>query len=211
MRQRPGFVAEQQHDVPSGGLLAQHTQPQPRPIDRLRALPPVQVVTRPSPSEPPSFSALLSCAREIESLLRAASSACNRGRVQFGRSATGTDRTSRASVKAASLLIGAAPACGCAYNPSTPAAMNHVRHRRTLSGVTPKARAICPLVQPCADNKMARPRSASSRRADRASASNSATSHSVTITRGRPTMTRSSFSHSRLNTYPMWRGRGNPA
>jgi len=115
-------------------------------------------------------------------------------RVRFGRSATGPDRTSRASVRAASLLTGAAPACGVARNPSTPSAMNHVRHRRTLSGATPKAHVTSPLVQPFPDNTMARVRSASSRRADRANASNFAASHAVTTTRGRPTMIRSTFS-----------------
>jgi len=211
MRQRLRFVAEQQDDVASNRLLAQQTQPQSRPVDRLRILSAVQAMAGAAPFEPPFFSALLNCAFEIESPLRAASSACNRGKVQFGRSATGLDRTSRAKARAASLLIGAGPACGCARKPSTPSAMNHVRHRRTLSGVTPKARAICPLVQPCTDNKTARARSTSSRRADRASASSSATSSTVATTRGRPTMTPSILSHAHLNTYQMWRGQENPA
>ena len=187
MGQRFRFVAEQQHDVARFGLLTQQAQPQSRPVDRLGILSAVQAMAGAPPTEPPFFSALLSCDLEIVRPLRAASSACNRGSVQFGRSVTGADRTSRARASAASLLTGAAPACGFARNPSTPSAMNHVRHRRTLSGVTPNTRAICPLVQPFTDNKMARARSASLRRADSASASNSATSAAVAVTRGRPT------------------------
>src|SRR4051794_41504658 len=79
------------------------------------------------PAETPFLSALLSCDLEIVTPLRAASSVCNRGSVQFGRSVTGADRTSRAKPSAASLLTGVAPVCGLARNPSTPSAMNHVR------------------------------------------------------------------------------------
>src|SRR3954447_26145011 len=188
MGQHLGFIAEQENDVAGFGLLAQQTQPQPRPVDGLGILPPAQAMAGTPPTEPPFLSALLSCDLEMVTPLRAASSVCNRGSVQFGRSVTGADRTSRAKASAASLLTGAAPVCGLARNPSTPSAMNHVRQRRTLSGVTPNARAICPLVQPPADNRMARARSASSRRAESANASNSEVSSVVVTTRGRPTM-----------------------
>jgi len=101
MRQRFGFVAEQQDNVASSRLLAQQTQPQPGPIDRLRVLPPVQA--------------------------------------------------------------------------------------------------------------MARARSASSRRADRASAFNSTALSAVTITRGRPTMTRPIFRQAHQRIYQTWRGPGKAA
>ena len=81
MRQRLSFIAKQQDDVASNRLPAQQTQPQPRPVDRLRILSAMQAMAGTAPSEPPFFSALLSCALEIESPLRAASSACNRGKV----------------------------------------------------------------------------------------------------------------------------------
>jgi hypothetical protein len=58
---------------------------------------------------------------------------------------------------------------------------------------------------------MARARSASSRRADRANTSSSAASPAVANTRGRPTMTRSTSSRIRSLVYQMWHGQGNPA
>ena len=205
------FIAKQQDNVTSFGLLAQQTQAQTGPIDRLRILPAIQAVAGAPPSEPPFFSVLLSCDLEIVNSVRAVNSACNRGNVQFARSVTGSDKTSPASASAASLLNGAAPACAVARKPSTPSARNHVRQRRTLSAVTPNARAIWPLVHPFNDNRMARARSASSRRADRANASNPATSEAVATTRGRPTMTQSTLTTQYPRSYQMWRGQGNPA
>jgi hypothetical protein len=58
---------------------------------------------------------------------------------------------------------------------------------------------------------MARARSASSRRAERANASNAATSDADATTRGRPAMTRSTFTCQHPRSYQMWRGQGNPA
>ncbi len=103
MGQSFGLIAKQQDDVASFGLLAQQTQPQARPIDRLRILPAAQAMAGTPPSEPPFFSVLLSCDLEIVSSVRAVNSACNRGNVQFVRSVTGSDNTSPANARAASL------------------------------------------------------------------------------------------------------------
>jgi hypothetical protein len=53
MGQHLGFVAEQQDDVARFGLLAQQTQPQPRPVDGLGILPAVQAMAGAAPTEPP--------------------------------------------------------------------------------------------------------------------------------------------------------------
>src|SRR3954469_24968589 len=45
--------AEQENDVAGFGLLAQETQPQPRPVDGLGILPPAQAMAGTPPTEPP--------------------------------------------------------------------------------------------------------------------------------------------------------------
>jgi len=52
MGQHLGFIAEQENDVAGFGLLAQQTQPQPRPVDGLGILPPVQAMAG---APPPPF------------------------------------------------------------------------------------------------------------------------------------------------------------
>src|SRR4051812_23861272 len=53
MGQHLGFIAEQENDVAGFGLLAQQTQRQPRPVDGLGILPPVQAMAGAPPTEPP--------------------------------------------------------------------------------------------------------------------------------------------------------------
>jgi hypothetical protein len=85
---------------------------------------------------------LLSCDFEIETSAWRSISACSRGNVQFGRSATGSVKSDATTLAAASLFAASRPVRSLARKPSTPAWANQLRHRRTLSGVTPKARAI---------------------------------------------------------------------
>src|SRR5713101_2760603 len=166
MGQHLGLVLRQQHDVAGIGLLLQELEPEPGAVDGIRLLPAEQAVARSAPAVAIFFSVLLSCDFEIETSACRAISACSRGNVQFARSATGAVNNDAATLAAASLFTASRPARSIARRPSIPASANQLRQRRTLSGVTPKARAICPLVQPLSDSTIARARSASSRRAD---------------------------------------------
>jgi hypothetical protein len=172
MGERFGFIRRQQHDIACFRLLFQQLEPQSGSVNGVGILSSVQAVAGAAPSVAVFFSALLSCDFEIEKSLCRAISACKRGNVQFGRSATGALSTAAATTAAASLFTASRPGCSPARRASTPPAANQLRHRRTLSGVTPKARAICPLVHPFTDSTIARARSASSRRSDRASSRN---------------------------------------
>lgn len=211
MRQRLGFVLEQQDDVARFGLTFQELEPKPGAIYGAAILSASKAVAGPSPSVAVFFSALLSCDFEMETSARRVISACRRGNVQFARSATGAVNTDAATPAAASLLTLSRPGRALARRPSTPLSANQLRHRRTLSGVTPNARAICPLVQPLIDNTTARARSASSRRSDRASACNASTCSAVETTRGRPAMTHPTARRNIRRVYDMWHDQGNPA
>ena len=98
---------------------------------------------------------------------RVSISSARRGSVQFGRSATGPDRTSSATARARSALTGAGPGATDVFSASMPPVMKALRQKRTVSSRTPKASAIWPLVQPDRVSKIARARSASPRSRER--------------------------------------------
>ena len=84
-------------------------------------------------------------------------SSAKRGSVQFGRSATGADRTSSATASARSALTGAGPGATDFFSASMPPVVKALRQKRTVSSRTPKASAIWLLVQPERVSKRPRP------------------------------------------------------
>src|SRR4051812_30937117 len=166
-----GLVAEQEHDIARLGLGFEQLPAQARPVHSVRVLAPLQGVARPSPAEIPFWrSTTDSREGEMRTPARVSISSAKRGSVQFGRSATGPDRTSSATASARSALTGVGPGATDVFSASTPPVMKVLRQTRTVSSRTPKASAIRPLVQPERVSKIARARSASPRSRERLSA-----------------------------------------
>src|SRR3954454_15499674 len=171
MRQRFGLVREQKYDVAHLGLRFEPRPAQARPVHGIRILAALQRVAGPSPAEIPFWrSTTDSREQEIRTPERVSISLARRGSVQFGRSATGPDRTSSATASARSALTGAGPGATDVFSASIPPVMKALRQKRTVSSRTPNASAIWPLVQPKRVSKIARARSASPRSRDRLSA-----------------------------------------
>lgn len=211
MGQSLGLVLRQQHDIARLSLLFQELEPEPGTIDRVRILSGEQAMSRSAPSVAVFFSVLLSCDFEIDISACRAISACSRGRVQFVRSATGAANNEATTLAAASLFTALRPDRSRARSPSTPDSANQLRQRRSLSGVTPNARAICPLVHPLIDKTIARARSASSRRSDRASSCKALNWSDVETTRGCPDMPHPASRNFRSQSYGIWHGQRIPA
>ena len=101
--ERFGLVAEQQHDVARLGLRLQQLAAQAGAVHRVGVLPTLQRVTRAPPAERPLCrSTTESREREMRKPARRSISSARRGRVQFGRSATGAASTSSATSSARS-------------------------------------------------------------------------------------------------------------
>src|SRR5690349_3609363 len=167
MGQGFGLVAEQKHDVACLRLSLEQLSAQTRPVHRVRVLAAFQRVAGPSPAEIPLWrSTTDSREQEMRTPARLSISSARRGRVQFGRSATGPDRTSSATTKARSALTEAGPGATDFFSASIPPVMKVLRQKRTVSSRTPKASAIWLLVQPERVSKIARARSASPRSRD---------------------------------------------
>src|SRR3954451_24565178 len=159
-----GLVAEQEHDVARLGLCLEQLSAQARPVHGIRILAALQRVAGSPPAEAPFFlSTTDRREREMRTPARVSISSANRGSVQFGRSATGPDRTSSATARVRSALTGAGPGATDVFSASSPPVMKALRQNRTVSSRTPKAWAIWPLVQPDRVSKIARARSASPR------------------------------------------------
>src|SRR3954453_15775615 len=159
-----GLVAEQEHDVARLGLCLEQLSAQARPVHGIRILAALQRVAGSPPAEAPFFlSTTDSREREMRTPERVSISSAKRGSVQFGRSATGPDRTSSATASARSALTGAGPGAIDVFRASSPPVMKALRQKRTVSSRTPKAWAICPLVQPDRVSQIARARPASPR------------------------------------------------
>src|SRR3982751_574294 len=159
-----GLVAERQHDVARLGLCLEQLSAQARPVHGVRILAALQRVAGSPPAEAPFFlSTTDSREGEMRTPERVSISSANRGSVQFGRSATGPDRTSSATASARSALTGAGPGATDVFRASSPPVMKALRQNRTVSSRTPKAWAIWPLVQPDRVRTIARARSASPR------------------------------------------------
>src|SRR3954453_1325564 len=171
MGERFGLVCEQKHDVARLGLSLEQLPVQARPVHGIRILATLQRVAGPSPAEIPFWrSTTDSREQEIRTPERVSISSARRGSVQFGRSATGPDRTSSATAKAHSALTGAGPGATDVFRAAMPPVLKALRQKRTVSSRTPKAWAIWPLVQPNRVSKIARARSASPRSRERLSA-----------------------------------------
>src|SRR3954465_15823395 len=164
MGERIGLVAEEQHDVTGLSLRFEQLPAQARPVHGVGVLPTFQRVAGSPPAEAPFFLSTTD-SREIErrTPARLSISSAKRGSVQFGRSATGPDRTSSATARARSALTGAGPGATDVFSASSPPVMKALRQNRTVSSRTPKAWAVWPLVQPDRVSKIARARSASPR------------------------------------------------
>ncbi|MBK8175754.1 MAG: hypothetical protein IPK66_10960 [Rhodospirillales bacterium] len=148
---------------------------------------------------------------EIRSPVRRSISFCNRGSVQFRRSATSSVSTAETTASAARAFTGSGPGALRARRPATPSRPNVQRQWRTLFGSTENASAIRALDQPCSDNKIDRARSASARSGEPASARNSSHCSAVATTRGRPAMTTPKSSDPSTRACHMWIAQGNPA
>src|SRR4051794_15251888 len=159
-----GLVPEEQHDVTGLSLRFEQLSAQARPVHGIRILAALQRVAGSPPAEAPFFLSTTD-SREIEmrTPARLSISSAKRGSVQFGRSATGPDRTSSATARARSALTGAGPGATDVFSASSPPVMKALRQNRTVSSRTPKDWAIWPLVQPDRVSKTARARSASPR------------------------------------------------
>src|SRR6185503_12949347 len=164
MGERFGLVREQKHDVARLSLGREQLSAQARPVHRIRILAAFQRVAGSPPAKAPFFlSTTDSREREMRTPARVSISSAKRGSVQFGRFATGPDRTSSATASAHSALTGAGPGAMDFFSASIPPVMKALRQKRTVSSRTPKASAIWPLVQPDRVSKIARARSASPR------------------------------------------------
>src|SRR3954466_9071194 len=168
MGQRFGLVCEQKHDVTRLGLSLEQLAAQARPVHGVGVLPPLQRVAGSPPAEAPFFlSTTDSREREMRMPERFSISSANRGSVQFGRSATGPDRTSSATASAHAALTGTGPGATAVFSASIPPVMKALRQKRTVSSRTPEASAIWLLVQPERVSTIARARSASPRSRER--------------------------------------------
>src|SRR4051795_10242307 len=164
MGQGFGLVPKEQHDVARLGLSFEQLPAQARTVHRVCVLATSQRVARPSPAEVPLWrSTTDNREQEMRTPERVSISSARRGNVQFGRSATGADRTSSATASARSALTGAGPGAIDVFSAAIPPVMKALRQKRTVSSRTPKAWAIWPLVQPDRVSKIARARSASPR------------------------------------------------
>src|SRR4051794_28220881 len=158
------LVANEKHDVAGLGLSLEQLSAQARPIHGVPILAALQRVAGPSPAEIPFWrSTTDSREGEMRTPERVSISSAKRGSVQFGRSATGQDRTSSATASAHAALPGAGPGAPDVFSASIPPVLTVLRQKRTVSSRTPKASAIWPLVQPKRVSTIARARSASPR------------------------------------------------
>src|SRR5215211_986394 len=171
MGERFGLVREQKHDVARLGLGFEQLSAQARAIYSVPVLATFQRVAGPSPAEIPFWrSTTDNREQEMRTPERVSISSARRGSVQFGRLATGADRTSSATASARSALTGVGPGATDVFSASIPPVMKALRQKRTVSSRTPNASAIWPLVQPDRVSRMARARSASPRSRERLSA-----------------------------------------
>src|SRR5215210_1132383 len=132
MGERFGLVAEQKYDVARLGLGFEQLPAQARPVHRVCVLAAFQGMARPSPAEIPLWrSTTDSREREMRTPARVSISSARRGSVQFGRSATGPDRTSSATARARSALTGAGPGATDFFSASMPPVVKALRQKRT--------------------------------------------------------------------------------
>src|ERR671917_1502784 len=140
MSERFGRVREQKHAVARLGLSLEQPPAQARPVHRVRVLATSQPRAGPSPADIPFWrSTTDSREREMRTPERVSIASARRGRVPFGRSATGPDRPSSAPASAHSALTGAGPSATDFVNASIPPVIKGLRQNRTVSSRTPKA------------------------------------------------------------------------
>lgn len=154
--QRLTFVTMEQNDVAGFGLLLAQLQTQADAFDLGGNLAALQRVPRTPPTKLFSRSALDNRERLIRTPSRASISPRSRGIVQFGRSATGSANSGKATRNAASLFTDIGPDATVAFSASTPPFMNSLRHSRTVSSRALNASAMRGLVQPANVSSTAR-------------------------------------------------------
>src|SRR5829696_4339444 len=134
------LVAKEKHDVAGLGLSLEQLSAQARPIHSVLILTSLQRVAGASPAEIPFWrSTTDSREGEMRTPARLSISSARRGSVQFGRSATGPDRTSSAAAKAHSALTGVGPGATDFFSASIPPVRKVLRQKRTVSSRTPNA------------------------------------------------------------------------
>src|SRR5215212_697267 len=213
MSERFGRVREQKHDIARLGLSLEQPPAQARQVHRVRVLATSQRVAGPSPAEIPFWrSTTDSREREMRMPERFSISSARRGSVQFGRSATGPDRTSSATASAHAALTGTGPGATAVFSASMPPVMKALRQKRTVSSRTPNASAIWPPVQPERVSTIARARSASPRSRERLRAPSSRLCSSSATTDDLPAMIPISKQiRSRGHALHPWASLSNPA
>ena len=147
MRQRFALIAVEQHDVAGLGLRLAQLEPQSDAIDGVGILTALQRVPGPPPAETLFLRSTLDSCERVIVTPRALRSPGKAGDRPVGRSATGAERRA-GDLSAAAAFTGAGPGATLAFSASTPPLMKSLRHSRTVSSRTPKASAICALVQP---------------------------------------------------------------
>jgi hypothetical protein len=180
VRQRLGFVLEEEPDVARLGLLAQQFEPDARALDGLRILASLERVPRPAPGEAP-FLRNMMLSRETEMTIphRRSISAFSRGRVHSV--SPGSDKIAVAQTSAAAPFAPGRPGRGRARSASTPPEANTCRNRRTPSGRIPIVRPITSPVCPSRLHRIERARSASRRSDDRVNPSSAARSSALAL------------------------------
>ena len=180
MRERLGFILEEQTDVARLGLLPQQLQPDARTRDGLLVLAPLERMPWPAPGEAPFLrNRMLSLETEMTIAHRRSMAAFRRGKVQAV--SPGSDRMAVAHLRAAAPFSPGRPVRGRARSASTPLEANICLSRRTPSARMPIVRPIISLVRPSRLHNIERARSASRRSDDRASRASAARSSALAV------------------------------
>ena len=123
VRQRFGFILEQQRQITGLGLLPEQVQSKSSPSDRIHLLPVLERVARPTPAKPP-FLTITARNHDAEICwpVRTNTSSRSRGTVQTTPSGTGSDRICLITGNTVSANRAGGPCRTFARNASTPPA-----------------------------------------------------------------------------------------
>jgi hypothetical protein len=160
MRERFGFILEEQSNIARLRLLTQQIQPHARALDRLLVLTAVQSMPWPTPGKAPFLRSMI-LSRDIEMATphRRSISAVRRGKVH--KVCPGSSRITLAQAKAASPLVPGRPVRGLARRAFTPPEANRCLIWRTPSARMPITPPIISPLCPSRLQRIARARSAS--------------------------------------------------
>src|SRR5215213_423232 len=151
-----GLVREQKHDVARRGLRFEPLPAQAGAVHGVRILAAFQRVACTAPAEVPFWrSTTESRESEMRRPARVSISSASRGSVQFGRSATGPDKTSWATSRARSALRGAGPGATDFFSASIPPLMKALLQPERVSKIArarsaaPRSREWLRAISPC--------------------------------------------------------------